>query len=704
MSMVSPYTRRLAYQQALEDFPDHIDEDDERRRRRREVEQQVVERAAAEAGEMMHKALNVAPLKLPQRQPEDEINWGAEVASALSNVAGAYLAKRKETPPASPVSTGEANIKRIGVSGTAPSEEERIGSIGTTRAETLDERLRRIGMSGVRVPFFGRGGTLRRGVGIVGEDGPELIINRDGKTVVVPLIPYMQEALGREMSPAAAQPASPVMQGNNREPQVGYTELAPDDVTRPRRTAPPPPLAEYTPPSVAFNPKPKAAPAPGLEEAEARLVQERLSQYPELGEVPAGANRVSVPGAAEALTRADDFRPAFDESAASMSRARVADVPGHYERQITFDRTHPERDRNGRLKSAAINAGLSFLSEVGRTGSLARGIGAAGAGAVAGAVVPSLDERIRQQGRVTGYQQKLSEARAFEKAGLDADARRAQTEHVRETTDYSRTVKREAETARQKSRRQRDVLALLGRLKGQRLDPVRHKRVLEAYEREFGYPLDVDGWNGQKSNLIVRGLIDEDNPQIKNDYLINPVTGERQLLGRGGYVTPVGESGMTAKQEADTRFSEERLGLQKRLAESSIRRMDTQVRVMERDLAGMSPAAAREFGVMSRGLPEAIRSKRAELERLRKAVLEYRVDDVKGNQQIEALSADIDALEQQFEAARSSALSGGGGGRSRGGAAPQKYTEADVRARARAAGKNEDAAVEAARKRGLLKE
>lgn len=538
-------------------------------------------------------------------------------------------------------------------------------ALGTSFGETIGK-----GLAG-RVPFAKDGGRIGARQPFVGaEEGDELAFTDDGRVKVLrggprlfadeqPLtvIPHEQSKV------LAASTSLGRLRGTPSAPAPLWTQVRQGLGPAPDSPAPPdvmPTLTEY---------KPEELPLPERGEAlRPRMAEER----PNFGVLGHDTDPRNL-GLGE---RARVAKP-FEFASKRLQAAELAPPP---------------TNRNSRLGSIAKGAGRGFLKG---------GVLGAIFGAGSHALDNSADERAEQAEMVARDRSRVGNLSALEDTRLDLEGKGV-LNRLRgvQADDWEDRPERErlAAEAKAKKAEQTRILSLLRLHNGRELPP---ELVAEAVAA--GVTIDPGAWADSASNQVSVELADPENPSQVRRVFVNKVTGEFSDVGLSRFQAPRDASGMTESERRVDSDRDSTRELQRRLGEANLKRIGVTIARMEQEMKYMSPGAAREFNVVSKGIPEAIRSKRGELERLRRDAASMVIDPADANPRIEALAAEIDALESSFEEARRKALSGSSTSYSRPPAATQKYTEAEVRARARAMGRPEDAAVQEARRLGLLK-
>lgn len=390
-------------------------------------------------------------------------------------------------------------------------------------------------------------------------------------------------------------------------------------------------------------------------------------------------------------------------------RARIADPAAKLEADIDAARTKPAQDDNGRLKSILATMGHNALMGLAR-GGVGGAVGGALFGAAQGAVDPATDERIAQGKTVAGWQSRLAEYNAREDAKLNREAKRADI-GVKRANEWWLKQKPGVEEAKQKAaalKREQQVILSTLRLRKRPFD-VNNPHDVATIERaeRAGINADWESFGLDTKNPYTLEVIDPDDATgtKKTRLVYNRQTRQWEDLGyTTGYAQPVGADGMTAYQRNTFGLSQDKFEETQRMNAVRAEGIRTRIEKMEQEMSGVTSADKRAFDVATKGLFEAIKSKRAEIERWEKLGKEHRIDPTAAREQIEAIDRDIKALEAQVSEARTKALGGSGSRPRAGGAAPARtYTEADVRSEAKRMGKDQDAAVKAARAAGLIR-
>jgi hypothetical protein len=431
---------------------------------------------------------------------------------------------------------------------------------------------------------------------------------------------------------------------------------------------------------------------------------------------------------------------------ATATRERITDPAGRLEKQIDYERQHPAKDGNGWwsvLKSSGKLA-LDGFVRGGVPGAVRGGV----TGAVVGAVDKSADERYDQGRRVGRYQQELGDLREKEKGALELEGKRADIGVKEANRDWlrQRPVIEQGKADSAALKRAQD---LLQREIGNRLKEPRPFDPADSYDSDLAARAEglgmrfAPGAFGDFKNPAQLEVIDPTDPSgtRKTRLVYDRDSGGWRPLTVGGqgvtsnYVQPVdSKTGMTPFQTGSLQLSGERLGESKRHNSVTERQGDDRIGISrqnvelsaERNLISWKSyetrrdnfdfQAKRKHYDEARELIEQHNKYRAASERY----AGYRDD--KGQQpqwarlrqqEQESLA---DSIRSELESVYGDLYQPGSG---QGLAAPpappsamgsasapssRKYTADEVRERARAAGKDPEAAVSAARSRGLLKE
>jgi len=361
------------------------------------------------------------------------------------------------------------------------------------------------------------------------------------------------------------------------------------------------------------------------------------------------------------------------------------------------------KDKNGTLmsilKMALQGAGQQFQG--GRTArnwqELAGGIGGGVAGAITGAVKNDSDEQMQKEIDITARQGELERRTKNEANRANIRYKNATAEKVENYDEIEgRKADERAKTARaaELNRARNAVLANLRLFKGSKLDASvpAHAALLQR-AAEVGVVIDPESWNSAKENVALVELVDPDNPTQKRRVAFNRATGDIEDIGQSGYVQPVGDDGMTEAQRRGD-------------ADRDASRRTTQAR-FERAFGLQnerydSAEAQRVFNTKTKGSFEKLRSIKTQIEKYQTAAAKAEMRPETARARIVELETEAARVSDEIEAARSEALSPSSGPRPAVGG--RQFTEADVRARARAARRDPEAAVKAARERGLIRE
>jgi hypothetical protein len=366
---------------------------------------------------------------------------------------------------------------------------------------------------------------------------------------------------------------------------------------------------------------------------------------------------------------------------APTTRARVAD-PLKYssDRLMQMELEGAPEDKNGRWKSAGLGVLRGFAQG---------GLGGALTGGIIGAVKPGWDEATAYDAELERQRGIVSRVGAISKGQLDREGQRADIE--------LKKIKPALETEKLSLKR--------------------------AYDR----------WRIQSGNRK------QDSAEAYKDFMME--LGDRRALTAEGRLQLAREwQGIQQEQFGQTinqreRFEGGRNDDRDAQREQRQRQFDQTFglnldRFEETKRRGLTGDSLKTFGVATKGRVERLRAIHTEIERWNKRKGENTTRPETANENISELQSEALQLSDQIEAAREAALAGvaapaaAGGGvaaprvpapslarpvrRSMPGArvpsaaAAQPVTEDAIRARARAVGKNEDAAVAAARSRGMI--
>jgi hypothetical protein len=204
---------------------------------------------------------------------------------------------------------------------------------------------------------------------------------------------------------------------------------------------------------------------------------------------------------------------------------------------------HP-KDRNGRLKSAILNAFLQMgdqansviasgrpVDEYGLASVFGKGLG----GAARGAFDPSIDEQNKRLAKMDGLARWIQQTHNIEQmqaetAKTQAEADNLQTKPQRDAD----AAAAKAKTADVKAKRAA-VLANLRLFKDQKLDPSNptHARLLEK-AADAGIEIDPVSWNNARSNVAYLNTVDPDDPSKMVRMSVNKATGETSVILHDG--------------------------------------------------------------------------------------------------------------------------------------------------------------------------
>lgn len=436
-----------------------------------------------------------------------------------------------------------------------------------------------------------------------------------------------------------------------------------------------------------------AAPSP----SDAGAVQTAAAQ-PYVSTMPQLPTASSVPQRAGVDVRTDE-----------ATRERVARPLDFAVKRYEQDLIDPRAvDTNGRLASVGSGAAHGAAEGFRRRGVLGAAVGAI-AGAIKGGADPASDER-RAQDRGT-QRDAATAASLFGTANAKADLadrrsqvalRDAQTQNAlsRPDLEAGKTLAREKKAAQDR------ILSTFRLLKAQgvKLDPTipAHAQLLADAFQNGITGIDVGSWNSGKSNFISFERVDPDEPTQKQRVIFNAGTGETTTLGQSGYVAPVhSATEMTTAQELAAANAKERIRL---AADGAQLQHD---KFMYEVNNGIPASAKRAFDVQTQPLQKELTSLLAEIKSWQQRAEANAIMPDVAERHVAELKSRVAVLQEQIGAARTKALGVVRPSRSslprRAPAPASGYSEADVRARARRAGRDEDAAVKAARAAGIIK-
>ncbi|MGB8507523.1 MAG: hypothetical protein WCD76_03880, partial [Pyrinomonadaceae bacterium] len=375
---------------------------------------------------------------------------------------------------------------------------------------------------------------------------------------------------------------------------------------------------------------------------------------------------------------------------------------------------------------------------------VARIAGAGGAGLAAGVVDSKTYPRLKHEAMVNRAQQRLDARNYNQDASSRVRLRKAQASALEARPELEASKAQAADL----NRRRGAALRTLSMLRGQRLDEnnPEHAKLLQELSDVGVHGVDPASWNDAKSNVMHLTATDENDPSKVNNVEFNAVTGEQRVIGQRGFQPPIGEDGLTETQrradsdrdasrsQSDEHFSRAFGATQhQRAVQNDLARIRIGQGGERLDLA----RAAQDSRLDERTRAELKSAHRLQAE-LQKAQADadsyaglgtYTGDDGKPHRAKWAVQKETDArnkaqaLQSEFEGAygylmQDSPTPSAGGAPSRSlphrgapaahrAASPSaggSYTADEVRARARARGVDENAAVEAARAKGMLKQ
>jgi hypothetical protein len=203
---------------------------------------------------------------------------------------------------------------------------------------------------------------------------------------------------------------------------------------------------------------------------------------------------------------------------------------------------HPDRAHGWRRYVVPI---IQAVMAGARTGDPVAALGAAGAGAVVGAVDPHAANRMRYNAEVARSDARLGQLRTQRKGELDAEHTQAETDYLRQRPGIEAGKRLDAQAKAEQSR----IFRALGTLKGQKLDPAnpRHAKLIADAEAA-GIPIDAESFNNSKGNVIRYAKTDPEHPEQTVEVERNVVTGEETVLGQKGYQATRNAEGMTGAE------------------------------------------------------------------------------------------------------------------------------------------------------------
>ena len=487
--LTSPHERRLAYYQARQNFPD-IDEELERsRERRRAADEQALRDAEETTQGIMAGAMRPALVAQPAPRQDNSINPGRVVGEALATIGGAVvnrLTQDKPEPPAvAPPPLPSVDLKPP----TAFSE--------GTPPPTLIPSMRPEQSS---TPPVDDG--ARRRMALRPADSSDQLADAHEYTHRRAV-----ESGGEFERPRRFEPAPGSDVGLSSAAARLRPYVRPEDV-KPSRNLP----------------------APGEEAANDERVRAMVE---ESGGVTEGG---------DAHTRSRVAQPR------EYLERRIADIEANPTHQNGNSRLA------GALKNAARGALQGFARTGSLAGAAGGAITGGVAGAVNKSLDERFDEQdavarlrpaLQGQYEREGARLKLDDARA----GVRLENAQAGYAEARPDLEAAKRedVKAKAEQAR--------VFRVLSSLKGQRLDP-NDPRVMQLRTDadRAGIPFDVESFNNSKGNIVRYTRTDPAHPEQTVEVERNVVTGQETVLGQRGFQATRNAEGMTTaevKSDAD---------------------------------------------------------------------------------------------------------------------------------------------------------
>ncbi|MGB8509022.1 MAG: hypothetical protein WCD76_11615, partial [Pyrinomonadaceae bacterium] len=396
----------------------------------------------------------------------------------------------------------------------------------------------------------------------------------------------------------------------------------------------------------------------------------------------------------------------------------------------------PEKAQNWKQRVFPLVAqfGLNAL----RSGDPLAALGGAGMGLVTGLADPRAANRMRLGQQTAQSDKLLGQLRGQRKEDLNAQEQQADIGVKNANRDWLNkrpALEQNKLDASTLNRERAAVLSNLRLLKGQKIDPrnPKHAALLER-AANAGIEVDPTEWNNSKENVTTLHMTDLADPTKRKVVAWNRVTNAQEDLGYDGFQIPLDENGMS---EAQRRTDDDRDG-----ARTATERQRTIVNDLSRIRIGQGEQRlnlardsqdSRLDATTRRELSDAYKLQ-AEVEKARSdadsyaGLGTYTGDDGKPHRAKWAVQKETDArnkaeaLQKRFEGTYGYLLQGAPAAAAppsssptlprrsapaRRGAAPAAgglYTVDEVRARARAKGVNEDAAIEAARAKGMLRQ
>lgn len=268
---------------------------------------------------------------------------------------------------------------------------------------------------------------------------------------------------------------------------------------------------------------------------------------------PQGDERLTGEGGAELGTQqvyprytAPQAQATVDASGQPTDEPRPYPVykPGPAAQRLDDLVNTPATDRNGRLRSGAR---LALEGPTTSTDSVGNAAGQVIANFVGGLLHKSADEELDRRREIARARPAAEREAAEEKRRLEAEDTRSQINLRDSTAEYNRGARVDEASARREDRNKQRLVGMLRTMPT--VDPAKHTRFLDSWERTFGEPFDVDAWNNKKGNFTIRGIFtDPSKPQEKHDIAFNFADGTTRDLGLSAYTVPRDTLGMSENE------------------------------------------------------------------------------------------------------------------------------------------------------------
>ncbi len=473
---------------------------------------------------------------------------------------------------------------------------------------------------------------------------------------MMPPVEKLEAALwkrGGVQEPPAVRPRVAADSNNGRTYTFPYNPQPPDPNGPPRVTrTTPEPIYDTTPDGRQIE-IPRADPNVPLPEGQEWRPDPKDPSL--LVSTPKAAAKQSSPFADVSEETAEMWR--------SHLRKRVADPIGRIESQLDYEESHPATDQNGGWKSAALGALISGVDAIAKTGDWRAGVGAAGAGAVAGGIDHSFDERLQQQYRVDANSRRLEAMRKRQDARLEADDKRASTRQKNAAAAYheARPDLEEKRIAAQAGKRKQDLIKaeIATRLKEPRAfdtsNPYDAGLLQRASEAGVSF---AAGAMGDYKNPAKLEILDPNDPTKKTVLAYNRETQTFEPTGyQTGHTQPVNsDSGMTNYQEKTVELSGARLDETKR--HNSVTENLQAGEYARRVSNDLNSQAKRVFDIETKGLDATERRLLQDINTWTNRKAKAEVMPATADAEVSKLQAQLSEVRTKMDAARSKALSG----------------------------------------------